>query len=373
MGNNQEIQPLTIEPRRLGLPAGPQAVASDVSDCLLRAGAHANVLAPAMQIDFLPPDHVISFAVLLFPIDGISTYRGQGGEMASKQQSNGIWYATDGGGLAMHRSALDMLAQAAGITWVHNECGRTDDRGEPFIWAYRMTCEIKGIDGRTRRVSREYELDLRGGDGGMSPAASKAGNGLRNARIHGAQLAESKASNRAVRAALGLRAYTVAEARRPFVIPVLRWVPDSSDPEIRRMIAAKELGVIGEIYGSARVDDTRVIDHDPRPARQEQVKPRQLPAPSDVPDGIEEQERRNRERQLVEQRQKAKAAERNFETGGEPWKEDAFKLDPVLDEYCKAMDWRAPSNQAQLNQLNGHLQGAGREDHQHWLATRGQE
>lgn len=366
-------QPLTISPQRLGLPVGPQSDVAAVSDCLLRAHATCNVLAPAMQLDYLPPDHVISFMVVLFPTDGINTYRDDtGADRAAKQQSNGVWYATDGGDLALHRAALDMLAQAAGITWLHDQCGRTDDRHTPGVWAYRMTCQIKGLDGRTRTITREYELDLRDG----SPAAVKAGRGLANARIHGAQLCESKASNRAVRAALGLRAYTVAEAQRPFVFPVLRWVPDPDDVVVRRMIAAKELGIVGEVYGGTGdggpvhlVDPTRVVDAQATPA------PRQLAAPSDLPDpldGLQDRVRRDQVRVPVTAgRRDTYDAERAFEAGSDPWDEARPDDDPDADlrDYCTAKGWPWPDDPQRLAALRAHVQGKGRADFDGFMAT----
>ena len=324
---------LEIDPRRLGLPSGPQSEVQSVTDCLLRARQHANVLAPAMQLQELPVDHVITFMVVLFPTDGINTYRDQEGrELASRQQSNNVWYATDHGDLAHHRAALDMLAQAAGITWVHSKCGRTDDRRKPYLWSYRMTLQIKGLDGRTREVSREYELDLRGVGDNLSPAAKKAGTGkgLPNARIHGAQLAESKAANRAIRAALGLHAYSVADARKPFVLPVLRWVPDANDPVVRRMIAAKELGLVSELFGAEAaaaqaaggtvhlVDPARVIDHDPRPARAAQARPA-------LSDNGQDDDMADLQAQVERDRQRERVpVERSGSTGGSPWDEQPY-------------------------------------------------
>ena len=268
MTDQPKITALMVQPAQMGLPSGPQTDPATVTDCLLHAAAVCNVLAPMMQITHLPADHQITFMVVLFPIDGIKTYTKDGEVRASRQQSNGVWYATDNGNLAHHRSALDQLSQAAGITWVPEKCGRTDDRSHPYRWAYRMTVKRKGLDGRVTEVTREHELDLRGSVGRLSPAAEKAGKGLRNARIHGAQLCESKAANRCIRAALALRSYTVEEAARPFVLPVLQWVPDMSDPVIRRMVGAHEMGTIDLLYeaeaaAGVLVDDDRVIDAPP--------------------------------------------------------------------------------------------------------------
>ena len=89
--------------------------------------------------------------------------------------------------------------------------------------------------------------------------------------------AETKAANRAIRAFLGIKgAYTWDEAARPFVYPALMWQPDMTDPEVRRMVTATELGIVGQVYGGATApveapmlaDPTNVVDAPP---------PRQLP------------------------------------------------------------------------------------------------
>lgn len=346
----------TINPQRLGLPVGPQSDVSEITDCLLKARRHANVLAPAMQLQELPVDHQIAFMVVLFPLDGIETYNNREGRlMAKEKQSNGVWFATDGGNLALTRTALDMLAQAGGVSWVHDQCYRTDNGQTPFLWSYRMTLEIKGLDGRTIQVSREHELDLRGHGNDLSPAASKAGRGLRNARLHGAQLCESKAANRAIRATFGLGAFTVDEASRPFVIPVLRWVPDSSDPVIRRMIAAKELGIVRDVYGAAAADSVRVIEHEP--AGQGAPEPRRLPAPNDLPDdmdNLQERVRRDRERQPAPSGAPRPPWEREAERSNWPSEAD-------VSHYCRAAGWDQPPGPREVREMQQYLRKQGRD------------
>ena len=313
--NRPEV--INVDPERYGLPVGPQSDVDLISAALLKAREKCNVLAPAMRLEYLPPDHMLSMLVVQFPLDGIEIKQWQGEESAAKFQANGVWYSLDGGKVTLTKTALDQIAQAAGITWVFEKCGRTDDRKTSLRWAYRMTCQLKGLDGRTREVSREHELDLRE----KSPAAIKAagkggagGTGLRNARINGAQLCESKAANRAIRAALGIHSYSIEDARKPFVFPVLRWVPPAN-PMIQAMIAAKELGLTEQLFGSlafgAAPEAERVIDQEPRrPA---------LPAPQDEPDP-EEQERRNAQREPVRQeRPRDGGQHRQRGRRDEPW------------------------------------------------------
>jgi len=230
---NDRQLPARVEPSQLGLPDEPVDDLAKIRHALENAQRQANVLAPLTPLDYIPPDHVVSFKVVLF-----DSHEGW------DNKSNGTWYQTDGGKLALHRSSLDKLAQAAEISTI-------DSRVQvmaPFVWRCAVTVRMKGMDGQMRTIIRSKVIDLSDG----SPEARKCGGdrALLNARSHGAQLCESKAANRAVRAILGLKgAYTKAEAERPFVFPKLTWVPDMNDPEIRRMVAARELGLIGEIYG----------------------------------------------------------------------------------------------------------------------------
>jgi hypothetical protein len=62
------------------------------------------------------------------------------------------------------------------------------------------------------------------------------------ARKFGLELAESKSLNRLARN-LGIKqAYTIAELQRPFVIFRASYVPDVSDPEVRRQLTQASLG-----------------------------------------------------------------------------------------------------------------------------------
>lgn len=355
----------SIDPGAYGLPTAPVQNAAHAANALQTALQHGcNVLAPMTQISFIPHGYAVSLRVVTF--DGAFT------EAQRKAKSNGTFYITDEGKLALHRTALDQLAAAAGISWVGRDCGRVDDGQEVYFWRYRMTARYRGFDSTPREISREYELDLRDG----SPAAGKAGNGLRNARIYGASLCESKAANRVVRAALGLRAYTEQEAARPFVFPALVWMPAPS-PEIDRMIAAKELGLVQEVFGPGLggltggqapmlAEPGRVIEGQ---AEQVGAQPgqRALPAPQARRDFAAENARLN-------QRQTADRAEAAAEGGGlaeaPPWAQRKPAADTSCAgrswenalAYCEAKDWNVPTDDQQRQQLREHVNGAGRED-----------
>jgi hypothetical protein len=69
------------------------------------------------------------------------------------------------------------------------------------------------------------------------------------ARRFGLRLAESKSMNAAIRN-LGIKAkYALEELKKPFVMFRCSYVPDMSDPDIKRMVAGQALSGAGLLYG----------------------------------------------------------------------------------------------------------------------------
>jgi hypothetical protein len=170
-----------------------------------------------------------------------------------------LWYKVDGGKLAPSKVALDRLAELAGISDEYTK--RVDDGKTPFRWEYESSVLIRALDGSTRRVIRRREVDLSdtGPDFTLAvESAKRAGKykegsvpaQIQQARKFGAAICESKAHNRAVRAALGIAAaMEPAKAEKPFVVPKLTWVPPRDNAAIQQMIAAKELGLVDALFG----------------------------------------------------------------------------------------------------------------------------
>lgn len=231
----------------VGLPVQPVADIAQVADAMLNARQRGfNVLAPTMRLQFMPPNHQISIRAVQFD----ATFNRE----QNQAKSNGSYYKVDGGNLALHGSSLAMLAAAAGISTTN-----TDTRlVEPGLWRSIVTITMKGFDGQRRAITKSKIVDLRDGSPEIAGWSNQR---IANARQHGAALAESKASNRAIRAALGLKgSYTPAEAAQPFVFPVLVWVPNLDDPEINRMVTAAELGLIDQVYGGGVASGPVVAD-----------------------------------------------------------------------------------------------------------------
>lgn len=229
-----------IDPSELGLPNQPVIDTHEVNNSLAQALEQGcNVLSPLTQINYIPPDHVIQIRVIYCPLEGGWDNGGR---------SNGTWYQVDGGKIALHRAALEQLASAAGLSDVPELCSVVNVEGSPYYWRATHTVKMKTIDGTDRLVKRSVGLDLRDGSSELGGASSKR---IANMRKFGERQAETKAASRAIRAALGIKGgYTKQEALRPFVLPTLVWRPDMSDPEIKRMVAAKQLGVINELFGA---------------------------------------------------------------------------------------------------------------------------
>lgn len=236
-----------VDPASFNLPSGPIADVTRLRGALSVAAENCNLLGPEMQIDRVPDDYAVSLRVVRLPAD-----------LAG--DSNGVWYKQEGGKLALHYSALNILAQAAGITWLAVNHERM---GEPLLWRVVAKARCRLFDGTFREEIASREVDLR--DGSALAKSIKSPAQLAKMRAVGAEQCESKAKARVIRALLGLRSsYTVAEARRPFVVPTLLYMPPNT-PEIRQMVAARELGIVAELYGPRPA--ARTIDVQSEPER----------------------------------------------------------------------------------------------------------
>jgi hypothetical protein len=311
-----------IDPARVGLPSRPVTDLALVNDALENARARGwNVLAPVTAIQYLPPDHQVAIRVIQFNAHFTDADR--------EAKGNGTYYLTDGK-LSHGRAALDMLAATAGIGWDPAGCGRTDDGSERFLWSWRMTALVKTMDGQIRPVPRSKTIDLRDGSAETVTVKQRRNQDpeiypwsparLAKAREYGAAMCESKAANRAIRAALGLQiSYTEERAAAPFVFPTLVYIlPDT--PEVRLLRAAVELGVVSQVFGpkAGRIiaaDNVHgglaetVVDHPADPA------PRALQDRGPAPDFRAEAERLA-ERHAVPRQ----AVPRDLEEGdGDPW------------------------------------------------------
>ncbi len=277
----------TISPEQLGLPTGKvfePALATDALEHARKAGA--TVLTALVAFDHIPAHYAVVMRTVAFEADA-----------GWDKKSNGSYYQSDGGGLALHKAPLRMLAAAAGAE-ISTE--RMDGRQTPNVWEFRATVAVKTMDGALRRVQATKEIDLRDGSGTVEEWRRTAESQRKSAKVrifkareHGLRMAESKAVNAAIRSALGLPvSMTIEQARQPYVFPVLVYSPPVGNPAIDAMVAAMEMGLVDKVFGggqlaSAILTHGDVIEAEPAP------EPRQLPdrGESDIPDFAAEAER----------------------------------------------------------------------------------
>jgi len=106
---------------------------------------------------------------------------------------------------------------------------------------------LRGLDGRDITTIKNRKVDLRDN---APEAMAMTARQLRQARTNVRTYADTKSKLRAVREALSLdQKYKAARLVKPFIIPVLVALLDTEDLVIRRLVAAKALGVVGDIYG----------------------------------------------------------------------------------------------------------------------------
>jgi hypothetical protein len=167
-------------------------------------------------------------------------------------------YAVDGNRLALTKDVLARIAQAAGVTW--RAVQRRDDRRHPHYCEFEAVAVVLDYDGTMREAIGTKTIDLRAdcGDGtpgkdyaGILAAAEAKGRDAeaqaRKAREYIAEMAASKAMNRAIAQILAIpRSYTAQELALPMAIP--RLVPDTSDAQAKSMLLAAMMGASGALY-----------------------------------------------------------------------------------------------------------------------------
>lgn len=230
--------------------------------------AHYNVIAPPVQVlgGFVGGWTVVASIVR------VNTTVNEDGQGPETYIDRGFMKGRDQ--RALNRVGLMKIAAAAGVKWTP-QTGRRDDGRVPHLWQYYAEGVVDTPDGSYQIISGEVEIDLRDGSpqiGGWTPEAWQALleqnrhrqksdqvwaiNGwsekrLMQARSMGLRLSETKAKNRAIRS-LGLQqVYTVKELEKPFVVFRAMYVPDTSDPVIRRMVAERALHGRQALYPAA--------------------------------------------------------------------------------------------------------------------------
>lgn len=249
----------------------------------------AHILSPAIAVSSIADHYVVNTAVVVIdttlpPVEygtaaGNDVYY-QSSIHKGKNRKNGDTWETAVEEVSLNKNGLLKILGAAGVDIT--SARRTDDGREPYYWAYSTQGVIVDFDGRRRQLPPgDVEIDLRDGSasiGEWTPeewrrrvleadrekAATKNDearkkikpepiNGwseerVRNARRFGLRVAQTESMNRLARN-LGLKQkYTLAELQKPFVLFRCSFNPDMSDPVVRQMVTAANLGATQLLY-----------------------------------------------------------------------------------------------------------------------------
>lgn len=185
------------------------------------------------------------------------------------------------GKLGLNKQALETLGLAGGIVETKVRRLKADELGEGERWGYEATVKIRKSDGTlipTTR-SRTFNEEAEKAEIEDSVRAAKSDSGPRfnteekvaaecrkrwiNELKMGPAKTESKAINRAIRAALQVpTSLKPADFGKPFLVIGYSFTPDYDDVEIRRMLVAAGIGGTDALYGRARELEAGAPDSD---------------------------------------------------------------------------------------------------------------
>lgn len=245
-----------------------------------RALAHTVHDAGQGAINLVTPSHVIN---VLPPFRALSIQRA---EPLAEQL-----YPLPGGGGGLEgiaKAFLDVLKALRGIQVL--ETFRSDDGAIDCLWQYTCRVAVPDFSGQVTVVTKSRELDLRDG----SPEAERALGRKRNpaslqaTRINAPAVCESKAQNRAVREALGIRgAMGQREFLRPWIVCTL---VQHVDPRMLSQDAIDDIGrsILGgepmAMYGRRRSPAAEQLPpSSSQPATTEPSTPSSSPSPQGPP------------------------------------------------------------------------------------------
>jgi hypothetical protein len=231
------------------LPDGPLATTEGLRNYLESVRGKANIVMPVAIMDFIPPMTRVSIRPLMIDTEiKERTYKKSGGGTGTAWQGTDTYRDMkfcEENERALSKVGIVKLFNAAAISIAFSD--RIDDASDPYYCNWRVVVDIPQPDGKIQRRIANKVIDLRPGAAAITKLS---GPDLENQRLRITEYAESKALNRVARDAMGLRQkYTVEELQKPWLIPVLVPDLDITDPEIKRMVAAKQLDIVNAVFG----------------------------------------------------------------------------------------------------------------------------
>jgi hypothetical protein len=221
-----------------------------------------HVLAPSIQVSTFASGYGVNASLVL--LDHTVDDKGRGLDVYYDKRTMGPHER----GLA--KIGIGKIAAAAGTSWIGSQSGRRDPLTIQHLWIYQVVGVYLAYDGTPQTIHGEKEIDYRDGSaqiGGWTPEGWRelirqhvdkpqingwSEQRVLQARMNGAERAETGAMERATRMGFGIKhAYTVSELERPFV--ALRVCPlvDMTDPEVRRQVTANKLAGVAALYAGS--------------------------------------------------------------------------------------------------------------------------
>lgn len=244
----------------------------------LRTEAH--VLSPAVTAASIP-EHIKINTVVEVIDTSFDAKTGRGKDVyyqASIHKSQKKGDSFEPLEVSLNAQAIKRLLTAMGVSVTHSEELPT---GNANHWKWQSRGKVRDFDGSWRDLPPgTAEIDLRDGSAQIGewtkeawaareaesekkaatlaekdrwkakpkPIGGWSGDRVMNARRFGLRLAEAKSLN-ALGRNIGLQQiYSIDELKKPFVIFRATFDPDMSDPTIKQMVTAAELGAINQLY-----------------------------------------------------------------------------------------------------------------------------
>ena len=165
------------------------------------------------------------------------------------------------GKFALHARTLDKIAQAAGIMWHPTLC-RVEEVRRDYV-RYKAVGLIRDASGQWRFLppgtkeiwaqdeEEEFRRSITAQKLSGSALEAYVAKQMAYANQHRLAKAETKAKNRVIRAALSIKStYTAAELAKPFVVPVITFQPDYSDPQVRQAMLLAGARAQADLWGT---------------------------------------------------------------------------------------------------------------------------
>ena len=285
----------TASPLIEQLSRGVVRTPAEFAERLRQAADVAFILSPTTAVSMIAPGYeIVPVVVAIDP--SVDAESGRGNEVYHQRSIHKGHYKDAGRGqkksyepveVSLNKYGLLRILSAYGVNVHPTQWIKDGSAPDKYLWIAMVSGDIREFDGGLRQVPPGTgSLDAQDGAADIGewtptewakrvevadaqkkktpaddqwkckpePIGGWTYERVIQVRRYGRQLAETKALNRLARN-LGIRqSYTIADLKRkPFIIMRPVFMPDMTDPEIRKMVTAANLGARAALYPGAGV------------------------------------------------------------------------------------------------------------------------